>query len=506
MTVKPMPTRNKFLSRTGRHVGEARGVAPPIPPFISTKQFMRLARITKSQRTNMQKVGVCMPARIIQDGKHYYYSFDQLQEVDLASVMLANGMLYDEVGSVFERDPETVSEIAYRCAVESQRVSRRTVKRMAFLRERADTVREILGMRGWYLRYLSNRWLALVPSSSSEAIFETLDRLVGGFNDLIDIADIVGWARTTMFGSLASFDTGGEGHGSWQFVELTSPPMPVATGALVVDGGCYHSACGAGGDSECDLEYCFECSRFGREPTDEERARWKEAERANPRLWDGCLMAQDMDEPYRFGMWSDFPVPHAAGDWHRDGGKCGYEPTLRPRLMPQVYKLPMGVTACALPAGVYLCRQEEYGKGDQVRRSLIETLRCLDGFEFSDSMEEEAVRRFQDGLFDDRFGLSEQYTRSGGPYLEPFAMPRGGGDPRFFSWHRCLSDSELRELRIPRGMALWPQDGFIVLAETLPDAYATGRVVKEYQVYVDPGSLGPDGYRVFDADGEFIGQ
>ncbi len=532
--------RNGIPPQAGWRERKTRGAAPPVPPFVSTKQFMRLARITKSQRTNMQKVGVCKPARIIQDGKHYYYSLDQLQEVDLASVMLANGMLYDEVGSVFKGEPAAVDEIAYRCAEENQRVSRRTVKRMAFLRKRASSVRAVAGMEGWYLRYLPNRWLALVPASSSEAIFETPDRLAGGFKDLIDVADVVGWARTTMFGALASLDAEGDRHRSWQFVELSSPPMPAVTGSMVVDGGCYQSACGVGGDPRCDLEYCFECSRFGREPSDEERARWKEAEKANPRLWDGCLMAQDMDAPYRFGIWSDFSASYAAGDrqheagdrqhtaadrhrggdrqheaggQHRGGGKRGYEPTLRPRLMPQVHRLPMGVAACALPAGVYLCRQEEYGKDDRAHASLIETLRGLDGFEFSDSMEEEAIRRFQDKLsgnrpdprLDPRPAPPPQHTRRGGPYLEPFAVPRDGGDPRFISWHRCLSDGELGKLRIPYGMALWPQDGFIVLAEALPDAYATGRVVKEYQVYVDPGSLGPDGYQVFGGDGGFIG-
>ena len=490
---------------SGRQLGEVRGAAPLMPPFVSTRQFMSLTNITKSQRTNMQKVGVCEPAKVIQGGKHYYYMLDQLQEADLASVMLASGMSYDELGGAFGEAPDTVDEIAYRCAEENQRASRRAVKRMAFLRKRVKSTRDVIGVEGWYLRYLPNRWFALIPSSSQDVLFETPDKLACNYCELLGVADVVGWARTTLLGALDSFSADGGNRGSWQFVELSSPPTPIVTGSLVVDGGCYRTVHSDGGSSECDAMRCFECSRYGREPTDDERLRWREAGSRRPHLWDGCLMAQDMEEPYKFGMWADFTAAYLTEKSSRSDGEKRQKscPTLRPRLMPLVFRLPMGVTACAFPAGVYLCRQEAYEERGWGSFHLVDTLRGLESFAFTESMEEDAIRCFRANCPDEHSRSLMSPVGHGGPYLEPFAMPRGGGDPRYLSWHRRLQDGELSKLRVPYNMALWPQDGFAVIAESLPDAYATGKALKEYQVYVDPGSLGPDGYRVFGGDAGF---
>lgn len=156
-------------------------------------------------------------------------------------------------------------------------------------------------------------------------------------------------------------------------------------------------------------------------------------------------------------------------------------PTVRPRLMPQTVRLPLGVTACVLPAGMYLCRQNDYVDRDDTMQRLLGALSVVP--QRTITREDEIRIAKAANAYEQQHRPDQQ--REPGPFMEPFAVPRDHGDPTLFDFVQPLEDRDLPKLTLPVGMALAPEDGCVILHTDVPAARAHGKARQELQVLID---------------------
>lgn len=192
---------------------------------------------------------------------------------------------------------------------------------------------------------------------------------------------------------------------------------------------------------------CYECSRFGREPTPEQREHWDEVAAEHPDIWDRTVMMDDLEEPYPSGMWAGYTRQcienRAKGGGRYVHGKEGQRGlSMRPRLMPHEVRLPVGVTSAIMPAGIYLCKQCGEGEHDTVNNLLLGIAMSIEHHEFTVAEERELFEASLNSQFPRHEGRS-------GPIMEPFAMPRSPGDPRMAGWWKAVEHADMHKLVLP---------------------------------------------------------
>lgn len=497
------------------------------PPLIGSAAFRDIAGISETQLRYFREMGILSPMAQNDTGPHQYYAIDQLPIGRLVNALRHSDMSVADIACVVDKGPEALIERTRLQCAEEIRSIRRRLKAITNLERAHNDFRAVGGKRGMYLRYLPERWLALIPVEGDEVAVPTADVLARAHRELERVVSVMGWSEALSYGLLLSVSADLSRASRYAFMELASPPMPVITGQRIVDGGCYSGVCPTDMQLPCYPKKCPLCARFGRLPEPGERQAWRTADRREPWRRRGTVMVDDLDAPYPDGTWARFthevvalrdaeeeagartePFVQVVSDtmpWGprgpRDGGAAtgagrgagspgpqdgdgphGHHASV-PRKMPQVVRLPLGVTACEIPAGTFLCRQFSADPGrdfvaanETTLSALLATLKTLGPASIAPCSNDACVSEWG------RRGPASEP----GPYVEPFAAPRGAGDPTLAGRHASLSRADLAHLGLPLGTALWPESGFCILQAVRPLDTRPTNLVREFQVLTVP--------------------
>lgn len=452
-------------------------------PFgkLDTNEVAALTNISRKQLGDYVKKGIVEPSCAGKSSRAgMTWSMPQVSMVGNVACLQGAGLSLEEIAKLANESPKTIDARLRALRMREVRQGRRRFKSLV-LRDMELVDLDPIGTRSsQYLRYIPQRWMALIPLEIGGGLTSAHaheSRLV----DLLGVAEVVGWATTDLYGAMASLDAAASSATHYQYVVLSSAPEPLSFGS-VPDAGCYFSAgydktsCPRGGG------LCEECSVFGRFPTNEENFRWNAVRRTNSTLWSRTVMADDLDEPYPTGAWSAYTKHYLAqarggeGLGERAGDVDGV--TVKPRMMPHEMRLPMGVTACVLPAGVYLCYQcddSDYAFALQRMLGLASVIRRRE-FTLADELKASVDATATAGVVD-------------GVNAARGDEPACYGDPEMRGWHRIVDQEDIRRLVLPTNMALAPEDGFCITCAAMPSLDRNDPVRYETQLLVDASDI-----------------
>lgn len=397
------------------------------------------------------------------------------------------GMSLSEIAELVSQGTRAFCSQLQEVSMREMREGRRRMKDATYhAREFEDQVG--VGCEDDYVRYIPQRYFALAPIISDDPLGDKRI-LHQRFIELAQVAHIAGWSYTESSGILVSMSAHGSSYTVYAFRALTSPPMPTPTGMRAIDGGCYRTLAGKQEDSECDGRSCEKCARFGREMLASDKFMSEDSRETDPALWSRTVMADSLDKPYPTGLWSDSPAsPNNPGEGEASGVNQK-SATVRPRLMPHMTKLPLGITACVMPAHVYLCSRRESDARDAIERMMGQA-----------SMLPQRVFTVKEEIT-----TSKLISMSAGrespidqtPIPDPFTLSHAIGDADLMGWWRELNARELKELAIPTNMALTPEDGYCIVCTTLPSNSQSDPIRYETQILVDAPKLTPPHRGIF---------
>lgn len=447
-------------------------------PYLTTPDVERLTGVSRRSLESYVKAGIITPRRSSQaSNADMMWTFEQaalatrIKQLVREDFTLAQAADLHESGSA-----TTIDDAAYERQVRGNRESRREVKDSVNHRRKVADTLKLGRIDGPYLRYVPQRWLALIPAPAGQHVQPNTREYISLASNLNEVVQVVGWSATMDFGTVASLTADMAVGTSYASVTLASPAMPTITGEMVIDGGCYRVIDDSVDYPECDGVSCFECARFGRVPTEKELERWKAAEIADPHIYDRTVMMDDLAEPYPAGMWSGYTSQmiearktHAR---YVHGRESRRGPSLRPRLMPHEVKLPCGVTSCVMPAGIHLCLQCDEGGYTGAYHQLLGMAMSIQSEVFT---VEEEIAQYEQATSEGPWRAQDKRNAkrgARGPIIEPFAIPRITGDPNMEGWNRRVTQPEIRALVLPTHMALAPEDGFCITCQTLPQTDA----------------------------------
>ena len=486
----------------GLFVNKQRRKAKNIDPFVSTSEFLEMSSVTQMTLRTYEKQGLIEPAYRSEPDMYKYYNLDQIPLARIVDAMRSSGASLPEIQEASKLSKPDFLKSAYYAQASALRRDRRMMKSIVHTQRRLDDVLKAAESSGggYYLRYLPLRWMAIIPLAPHEAKFATSRLFIERFQDLMRVVQVVGWSRTMTFGTLISTSIDSREASRYAYIELASPPMPVTTGSMVVDGGCYHCIDESFNAGECNSASCDACSRFGRRPTKEELARWDafDDESAFSRVY----MAEDIEEPIAGGTWEGYErlvlaarsnpsidVNARANDTEAvAGAPMGEgpeddEPAPIPVRMPCSVRLPMGVSACALPAGVHLCKRIPFSD-EAAKQDFIDTASMLG---VSPRTPQEVARSCGSAA-DSEWPV----PRGKGPFMEPFAVPRSHGSMELAGWSAPVSAADFSRISLVSPAGLGTEDGFCMTSSNIPMSYDED-VLQEYHVLVDPGDFLPEG-------------
>ena len=470
--------------------------APDIDPYLSTSDFLEMSRVSPMTLRTYEANGLIEPAYRSEADGYKYWTIDQIPLIELIDAMRSGGAPIAGIGQAQMCGKEPFLDSVYNAQAAKLRRDRRMMKSIVHSRRRFSDLRRIAAGGGFYLRYLPVRWMAIAPLVPHEAEFANNRRFMREFGDLLKVASAAGWCDTMTFGVLLSISADGSRASRYSYVELASPPMPETTGSMVVDGGCYRVFDKSFNEGVCDGKHCEACARFGCVPDPKDVSRWNEKAAELPGLFDHVLRFEDVEEPIAAGdSWSSFKLAALAkqrgasmeGIFHESVGygKRGKASSKRscavPCRMPLGVRLPMGVTACELPAGVYLCKQIAF-EDAEAKREFLNLAKSLP-----------ASGRTPDEVFLSLGEATSQWNEpdSKGPFVEPFAVPRTHGVPSLEGFSQALTDDQVRSLSLVEPAGLELEDGFCVTSSNMVMSYDQS-VTQEYHVLVDPEGFLPN--------------
>lgn len=446
-------------------------------PYLTTIDIERLTGVSRRSIESYAKEGIVVPRRS-SDARNaeMVWTYEQVSLILQVKQLLRSGLTLAQVAQLIQPNSATsIEDAMYEQQVRDNRESRRAVKEVVARRRMLSDTAHLGKIEGPYLRYKPQRWLALIPAPGGALVQPDTRAYIDLIENLSAIVQIVGWSSIARYGCIASLNSNMSLGTSYATIDLASPAMPIVTGQMVIDGGCYHAVDKSVSYPECDGVSCFECARFGREPTKEEVAKWRAAEEADPHLYDCTVMTAGLTEPYACGMWADYTKSAIE---KREGCKPGTRfrfgtermrgLSVRPRLMPHEVRLPYGVTSCMMPAGTYLCLQCGENGFNGSYHQLVGMAMSIRTEELTVQAE---VEQYLAGSVPGPWALEDKRNakkEERGPIIEPFASPRAAGEPDMEGWSRKVTQPEIHSLVLPTLTALAPEDGFCINCESLP--------------------------------------
>jgi DNA-binding transcriptional MerR regulator len=426
--------------------------------LLSLTMMTKFTGLSKKALRYYNDKGVCRPHRINESSGYWRYLPEQTNYLLLIKKLVDTGVPLKTVSISDDGDLtiDSLFDSALEVTSEYIRKQRRALKSIVHCKIALQDSAALGKQEGYYLRYVPERWVALLPIAWPEEISATSLDFIEHLMYLNYAIDIYGWAGTEMSGALHSLSLDTRQGLMYAFVELSSPPMPEITGSWIVDGGCYHSAVLADTKTYCtgkEQGLCATCARNG---VASEKTLWTGDDPVKAELLSSfTVMMDDLKAPYRTGLWSEFTKKRIAeregyefvdegGEGHkRERASPHPNPAMTPMLMPHVIHLPHGITTCIMPAGIYLCKQHTRHDAEGTRRALLDIAEKLPRLSLSPEDEKRRHERFIDSILTSPSEIPrEPFT---GPYPEPFAMPRIVADPEMLGWSQLLKDTDPTE-------------------------------------------------------------
>lgn len=444
---------------------------------LTTQDVTRLAGASRRVLDRYEDHGLIVPRRDGTSSKaKKYWSVEQAKTAEYVRLLQHDDLSIDEISSLSDAGVEPfLDAVAVQCGRDI-REARRQMKASVKDRRSRTQARENGVRDGLYVRSFPLRWFALAPISHTLSAPPDPSGFASLFVDLYSVAHVVGWAATGSTGVIASVPADASGPiSAWAYVELASPPMPAPRTGQLLDAGCYRSITGEapnGCTGDCEF-----CTHFGRMPTPDETFRWNaaEADRADDDGAGGA--AAGPDEPYAYGIWSGGAV--------REDDPSSFI-ALRPRLMPQAPRLPLGITACCLPEGAYLCTQCDDDADGTVYQRLMGTTMAIPRREFTADDEARFHERVRETVPPEHDRMAEAPFQSVFPRTGVTNLTTRG-------WIAEADADDLHELVLPTNMALPPQDGFCVTYSALQVGGRNDPPRLEMRLLVNAAGILPDG-------------
>lgn len=411
------------------------------PPYLTRNDFLGFCGISLQTLRSYENAGIVQESTANAGTRCKFYTPEQRQAVEIAKAMRDSRLQMRDVGEKLTSDPDALLDDALEQKAGELRSNRRVLKSLSHLKARYGYYKELHGYDGLYLHFIPQRWLALLPLPANKADRGSRMPLAQAISGLDAVIQIVGWAPAQSMGMLLDASASPHEANRFLFVELVTPPLPASSNADDPDSGCCFWARPDGSQPPCSWEACTACERFGRMPREEERRLWARAWQENPALWDSTLMAGELAAPYPDGAWAACTC-RALGLPEPEGPVAASAP----RLMPHETALPLGVTACELPAGVHLCRQ------------------------FEAERMEEALEEFSDVL--DTLGIAEEKDTENASG----ELPRG--------WSQAVGQDTLTHVKLPRHAALSAQRERCILIGDEPLPAQQDSIHMELQAWV----------------------
>lgn len=471
-----------------------------VKSLLSTTEVIELTGVSRWSIRHYLETGVVAPT--LSKGNRAHWSYAQVMQLLLVDTLERGGYDIAAIAQAEREEGPMPLDSALDLVLESTRSSRRKLKALRY-EELKNAQFEPCGVRdGYYLRYFPERFMALLPVSTDASHDVGMASYAQQVANLMGIVDVAGWSFTFSHGTVKSLDENGDAATNYIFNELATPPQPYLTIGACIDGGCYQQF-GVDGCPEYANIPCKECARYGRAPSEKELFTWKHATITNSAL-DRTVRIEELAEPYATGLWASYTQDVLAGEGERyqspirmkppfagradgdAGNKTGAgSETVRPRLMPQDFELPLGATAGVIPAGYYLCKQGITEEIDADMQQLIGALQVFPRRTLT--LEDELAESARRSEAARKHAAERMRARERG-FSEPFALPRQGGDPALFGFCQSLSAHELGELTLLTNTGFPPEDGFLIIHQELPFWQGGDAPTRqEFQVLVDPG-------------------
>lgn len=447
--------------------------AKTIRPYLTTAELLEASHVTRKTLRGAEESGFLEAAYVDNTDYYKYWNIHQLDQLRLFGLLRTGDVSRKAIAEAAEGDLSSFLELSYAQSVAQMRTLRRTMRAISFQQEQVDDFCKSADIPSPYVGYQPTRWLALIPACSPEEVETevTAERFIDRLLDLRRIIEVVGWAPSFQQGSLTCFDPLGNPSARFVYIELVCPPG-ISMYGRAMDCGCYRAFDPEGEKGHCASHACHVCARFGRKPTDKEAARWAQAKGNYPWRVD----AQSDDQASTVALWKQYVQE---GQTLRAKGKPSHEPSVqnsyeattiaRPVAMPHEVVLPLGVTACALPAGMYATERVEQHFSDSTRESFLSMLRDLPRTPCSKDLQtfdvHERPRRHKK--------KSYNRTANQGPFAEPFIATHHIEDPAWTGWHAPITSDNHRALSLMTEAGLFPKDGYCVVERFCPDDKST---------------------------------
>jgi hypothetical protein len=420
------------------------------------------------------------------------WTLEQVSLVTHVPVLLRAGLSLEEVAALVAEGTEAVHAQLRAQYAREARENRRALKSIALRSRETEDMLCVSSEPGPYLRYIPQRWMALLPMTDIEGMPGS-PKHTHRLAELLRTAGVMGWSLTESSGAITSLSLDGASESHYAYAGLSSPPMPLLTQPATIDGGCYRATDSSFGTRGCDGTRCDECALFGRMPTESERFEWNAGQQTEPRPSARARRTAAHAGSYVSGIWAENTESAQAGRDQTKAPEAGLGPsglgptdgnlasfaTARPRLMPHRHTLPLELTACAMPAGVYLCYRCDEGRQEAAYERMVGMVSAIPQRKLSAQDELAALQGMRNMM-----GLS--YRPDQGPVPEPFAVPFVVGDPTMAGWNQEVTQADLHQLVVPTNAAFEPEDGYCVICAALPFTNYDDPIRYETQLLILP--------------------
>ena len=454
-------------------------------PYLTTDEVMEIAGCSRRSLMEIVDAGVVNPVQTNISAGAYAWTPSQAQLVAQARDAVQAGVTLEKIASMIEDDdPFFEAKVLAARSKTTRSVLCAELAQRRLSRFTAEMSSAHVGQQR--VCYLPQRWLAIAPlrENCPPGSHAQVNLLKG----MRSLCVQVGWAATEITGTL-SYALRGEAKG-FAFIELAEQPLPAPLPKGMGRSGCYKSFggdCRGGGSKDCSL-----CPHG---PASYDSSWLAYLEDDMPTTTAPILGSDDVE--YACGPWSDWCTLWAAGGQDKLGLLSG-EPyagmrrtaAIRPALMPmpEGVALPLGLMACVLPAGTYLCRRCEVTKASIEYNSFCGMLRALPKRDLITSAEEELSRNMESHATR-QFNGRAPYEID--PLEDPSAPVTFEGDPTLTGFSMVIEDDDLHKVTVHGACGLERGADPVVVSVSTPGEKRGMPGTCDLQVYVDAADMLP---------------
>lgn len=135
------------------------------------------------------------------------------------------GLSIANIAELADQGTQAVHQTLTNQYMRELRMHRRALKSLLYRTQETSDLACLGSTPEQYLRYIPQRWMALIPLLEDDAAPE-LSRFASSYLGLRGVAEVLGWCLTDSSGTLASLNADGRNGSYYLYAALASPPMP----------------------------------------------------------------------------------------------------------------------------------------------------------------------------------------------------------------------------------------------------------------------------------------